>query len=65
MTGNLSCQIAEWKEDIASESDKESSVLIQTVVGWTLSVLYITSVFSQSPWGANKIQPSLQSQAVS
>lgn len=55
MTGSLSscCQISEREKETASGRDRERGVMIEIVVGWTLSLLYITffsqsAVFSQS-----------------
>lgn len=67
MTSNLSscCQISERKKETASGRDRERSVMIEIVVGWILSFLYVTffqsGVFSRPPWGESKILPSPQS----
>ena len=70
MTGSLSscCQISEREKETVSGRDRQRGVMIEIVVGWTLSLLYIT-FFSPIccvltiPRGESKILPSPQSPA--
>lgn len=50
MTGSLSscCQISEREKETASGRARERGVMIETVVGWTLSLLLYNFFFPQS-----------------